>query len=215
MKLTNQETNIINFLQGKSKVAFEELAQFTKEPTKVKLKTIKKIISDIKKKHKDNNIPLPFNCEFYSLITNQKDIMSEKVIHNQQTLVKLERKKIISDPTLLSPHIQAGVHVAVQAALNDFSINKFNNQVLSKSGWHTLNEDDFQIFQYFFQNIEKIITLEELRDKVVFPLYGSKMPARWFSTIQRRINNIRKQIPETKNRLLTIKLENSSGYMLK
>ena len=51
VSLTEQDTKIIGYLQSRNlqDVAWEELAQFSKEPTTVKLNTIKKAVSEIKK----------------------------------------------------------------------------------------------------------------------------------------------------------------------
>jgi hypothetical protein len=41
LKITNQEQKIINYLEGKNEVAWEELAQFAKHPQEVKQKTLR------------------------------------------------------------------------------------------------------------------------------------------------------------------------------
>ena len=194
---TQQEEKIIAFLKERNEAFYEELAQFCKKPTEVKLNTIKKIISDIKKKCKDYNIECPFTTKL-SLIDNKAN--QEKIVVNGQSLTKIQRPLIIPD--------------TVKQCQKDFTIIKYNRQIRSKQGVRTLNEDDFFVFEYMYANPEKVISLDELRDKVVFPQYGSKLPARWWDVIQRRINNIRRAIPELSNRLLTVKIgANGTGYL--
>lgn len=211
MKLTQQEKLVIDFLSNKEVVFWEELAQFCKNPLTVKLRTVQKIVSDIKKKHKENNIDIPFNCSF-KVILDQKE---EKFIVNNnsmsefngQKLVQIKRKNnnIVSSPIKMGmPKIELP---------SDFIVKNHQRQVITKSGIYNLNEDDFFVFEYLFNNKHKFISLEELRDKVCFKNYGSKLPPRWFSSIQRRVGNIRNHIPELKNRILTAKQNNIHGYI--
>src|SRR5271170_5355278 len=101
MKLTPQEQNIVDFLIPKREAFWEELAKFCKEPSKVKLRTVQKIVSDIKKKHKDDDLQCPFNCKF-SYLSDPKHqesvfpppvfkVAEEKITFNGQQLVKLIR----------------------------------------------------------------------------------------------------------------------------
>jgi hypothetical protein len=202
--LTQQEINIVNFLKDKEEAYWEELAQFSKDPTRVKLKSIKRTVSEIKKKFKDNNFECPIKTKL-SLLSGKQMQKSEdtadKITVNNQQLVRVPR------PT---PAV-----IETKQCHKDFVINKFNRQIRSKDGIRTLNDDDFIVFEYIYSKPEKVITLEELRDEVVYPKFGSKTPARWFSAIQRRVNNIRRLVPELRNRLLTVKVGvNGSGYLL-
>jgi len=95
----------------------------------------------------------------------------------------------------------------------DFILKSFTHQIVTKSGIYALNYEEYEIFVYLYNNRNKFISLEELRDRICYPKYGSKLPARWFSAIQRRVSNIRNQIPESKNRILTAKQNNNSGYI--
>ncbi len=214
MKLSPQETKIIEFLSNKNEEFYEHLAQFTKDPQKTKLKTIKKIISDIKKKHKDAEQELPFTCTLTSMLatsvkTPKADPNKETVSFNGQTLTKILRNSKIE--TNLSVFETIG---AATDSKPDFSIHRNTRQVLTKSGYHGLNADDFEVFEYLYQNRGRAIPLEELRDKVCFPKFGSKTPNRWFDVIGRRINNCRRNIPEAKDKLLTVKMNNATGYQL-
>jgi hypothetical protein len=50
-----------------------------------------------------------------------------------------------------------------------------------------------------------LIGISELRDKVVYPNYGAKLPARWFDAIMRIVNHMRRQVIGLDGRLLTVK----------
>jgi hypothetical protein len=199
--LTQQEQNIINFLKDKPEAYWEELAQFSKDPTRVKLKSIKRAVSEIKKKYKDNNMECPIKTKLIRLSDQKIQDPETSIMINNQKLVKVSRPIIPQDTT--------------KQCQKDFVINKFNRQVRSKNGVRTLNDDDFFVFEYIYSNPEKVITLEELRDKVVYPQYGSKLPARWWDAIGRRVNNIRRLVPELRDRLMTVKVgQNGTGYLL-
>lgn len=226
VKLSPQETKIVEYLQNKQTEYWENLAQFAKNPTTVKLKTIQKIISDLKKKYKEDNANLPFNCELKSLIssvdngkfTPKADPSKETIVHNDQVLVKVRsqtkfaeaHKKLAEAVPLIKTEIQP---IASKPSVPDFTVKHFAHQVVTRTGIYNLNSDDFEVFEYLITRRGKVINLEELRDKVCFPNWGSKMPSRWFESIQRRINNIRRLIPETKHAILTVKLENTTGYL--
>lgn len=235
MRFTTQETKVITYLTGKKSAYWEELAQFCKDPGAVKLKTVKKIVSDIRKKFKDDNQACPFDCAFQELAltppVNEEKFkiasQSETVNHNGQTLVKVVRTSkptprigtlvfggepntgTIPNPVIIGADARKPYQI-------EFSIKKWQNQIITKSGIHNLSDEDFEVFEYLYNKHAEIVTLEELRDKVVFPLYGSKLPARWWDSIQRRINNVRRAVPELKNRIFTVKTENNgTGYLFK
>ena len=196
--LTAQEQNIVDFLKDKEEAYWEELAQFSKDPTRVKLKSIKRAVSEIKKKYKDNNMECPIKTKL-SLLSNKQMQKSEDAITvNNQILVKVPRPQVVD---------------TVKQCHKDFAINKFNRQIRSKDGIRTLNDDDFIVFEYIYSRPEKVITMEELRDEVVYPKYGSKLPARWWDSIGRRVNNIRRLVPELQNRLMTVKTGVGTGYI--
>src|SRR5277367_1876899 len=96
MKITAQEQNVIQFLSDRDEVFWEELVQFCKDPANVKLRTVQKIVSDIRKKFRDTNRACPFDCKFGHLndatFIKQVDVApKETVVHNGQTLTKLVR----------------------------------------------------------------------------------------------------------------------------
>lgn len=199
--LTTQEQHIVSYLHNKPVAFYEELAQFCKDPSRVKLKSIKRALSNIKKKYKDNNMECPINTKLI-LMNNNTPTTGDTITFNNQKLVRI--------PRAIVPTVDT-----TKQCQKDFQMIKFNRQVRSKQGIRTLNDDDFVVFEYMYANPEKVITLEELRDQVVFPQYGSKTPARWFSVIQRRVNNIRRAVPELRDRLLTVKVgANGTGYLL-
>lgn len=93
----------------------------------------------------------------------------------------------------------------------DFAIDiVYSKKVRTKYGLHQLNDNEWDVFKYFYDNVGRLIPLSELRDKIVFPNYGSKLPARWFDSIMRVVNNIRKQIIGIDKRLLTVKSSETS-----
>lgn len=247
MHFTTQEQHVIQYLCGREEVFWEELAQFCKDPINVKLRTVQKVVSDIKKKYRTMHKKCPFECKFGYLgeHVDEPAIEKETVIHNGQTLTKvirppqytpegypkgnprfdheaknaLERtKKDLKRGEEFQKELRKEFdkQEATPQHQVDFSLKKYDHKVVSRSGIHSLSDDDFDVFAYLYDNHEKIITIEELRDKVVYPLYGSKLPARWWDSIQRRINNVRRAVPELKNRIFTVKTENNgTGYLFK
>jgi len=220
MKLSPQEQNIIQFLIPKKEVYWEELAQFCKNPQTVKLKTIKKIISDLRKKFNEQNISIPFSCSFKLMLNKEEQKITktkETVNFNGQTLVRVTFNK--NNKTTKIESVETPLEIPKPSVLPkldikpEFTIKPYSRQVITRSGIYTLSEAEFEIFDYMHTNINRFISLEELRDKICYPKFGSKLPARWFSAIQRRIGNIRQHIPETRNKLLTAKLNNNSGYI--
>lgn len=222
MKLSQQENQVLGFLSSRQEVYWEELVQFCKNPALVKLKTIKKIVSDLKKKYRENNVPAPFNCSFKLLgVPSEQPKMIQtdtSVDFNGQKLVQVKRtivahSKPNTTPIQHEPSTHQQVMESIKSIVPDFTIKNYTRQVLTKSGMYALNDDEFELFNYFYNNPNRFVSLEELRDRVCYPKYGSKLPARWFSAIQRRIGNIRHHIPETRNRLLTAKQNANSGYI--
>ena len=200
--LTEQEHKVAEFLSTRQNAYWEELLQFCKSPTTTKLGTLKHIVSDIKKKFREAGMDCPFSTTL-SLMTpaEENPASSEAIVVNGQTLVKVPKPQPVVDNA--------------KACQKDFIIDKYNKRIRSKEGVRVLNDDDFEVFEYLWQHPETVVSLEELRDKVVYPQFGSKLPPRWFYAIQRRVNNLRRTIPELKDRLLTVKLNNGSGYLLK
>ncbi len=205
LKLTNQEVNIINYLKANANVSWEELVQFAKDPQTVKLKTIKKAVSEIKRKYAAAGLPVPFDTKFSSLaeITpkqiintthlDKEDFLGLPVISNtKQTLVKVV-KVPEAKPTKLPAQI-------------DFAPDPLGfKKVVTKFGSYQLNDSEWDMYKYFYNNVGKLISLSELRDQVMFPNYGSKLPARWFDAIMRVVNNLRRQVKGLDTRLLTVK----------
>lgn len=204
LKLTNQEVNIINYLKSNQTVAWEELAQFAKEPQTVKLKTIKKAVSEIKRKYTAAGLPVPFNTTFSSLAEGK-----------QLPLSRMPKKDLLGYPTIESDTNQTLVKVVRvpttptdtrHQAQKDFSPDPLGfKKVVTRNGACQLNDNEWDMYKYFYNNVGKLITISELRDNVMYPNYGSKLPARWFDAIMRVINNLRRQVKGLDTRLLTVK----------
>lgn len=96
IKITKQEQDIINHCSGKTFVPWEELAQYAKEPQTVKLKTLQKAVSDLKKKYRDANLPVPFDCSFKSLVDveqKKKQTPAPPPPSGEQKLVQIRMTK--------------------------------------------------------------------------------------------------------------------------
>lgn len=213
LKLTQQKQSIINYLSTRAEqVAWEELAQFAKDPANVKLKTIKRAVSEIKRKYAEANLPLPFNCEFISL-SNQKEereVMANVVnISNskpEQILVQVKRTPegnlVRDDANMLAAHV-------------DFKLDKYNEAVKTKYGSHRLSEEAYKIFALLHAYAGKPVTQEQLKD-LIFPLAGSKLPHNWATRISGRLTEIRKNIPGIKQmgRLSSVNNGYAAAYML-
>lgn len=222
INLTNQEIKIVNYLINKDAVYWEELSQFAKNPQSVKLKTIKKVVSEIKRKYISANLTIPFNVKLTDLSLKDKDIVNglgavyfdgmnalietfnkDEVKNMPQNLVQVKRTPdhnvmvVTSGSNILPAHI-------------DFVLDRNTKRVKTKLGYHKLNDSEWEMMKYFHTNVSKLITISELRDKVTYPQYGSKLPARWFDAIMRTVNNLRKQVPGLNNRLLTVKSTETS-----
>jgi hypothetical protein len=219
--LTEQETKLLKFLSNKEIAYWEELAQFSKSPTTVKLKTIRKSVSELRRKFTSAHLPVPFSCQFQSMATtangNKRTPSAspnkETMIFNGQTLVKIKSSASPPRPSLALVSAEAVMpKITPKSDPNLFQVNHIAREVLTRSGKYRPNIEDFEILEYLFQQ-KRFVSLEELRDKVVYPNFGSKTPTRWFNSIQSRVNNIRRQIPEAKNRILTVRCDMMTGYL--
>lgn len=205
LKLTPQEQKVIRYCTGKDEVNYEELAQFSKDPKSVKLSTIRKIISDLKKKFVDANLPIPFDCKFSTLVKEMK--IESKAEESKQVLVKVVKTPsgnvVPDDGTSLFAHV-------------DFKLDKNYRKVKTRNGSIELGPQEWEIFSYLHSHAEKPVSLEELKE-VVYPKWGSKTPHNWADSISRSLTKIRKNIPELKmnGRLLTITSMQGTSYMLK
>jgi hypothetical protein len=202
-KLTTQETKIINYLQSKNntEVAWEELAQFAKDPQNVKRKTVQKSVSEIKRKYTSDGLAIPFNVKFISLL----DIAESTPLQTEQKLVQIKKT---TGGNMMIVNEKKNIH---QAQV-DFVLDPSLRRVRTREGLYQLNDNEWYMMEYFNRNIGRLITLSELRDKVVYPNYGSKLPARWFNSIMSIINNLRRQVPGLDKRILTVK-SNETSYL--
>jgi hypothetical protein len=211
VKLTSQETNVIAFLATKSDgpIHWEELAQFAKDPQTVKLKTIQKVISDLKKKYLVAGVAFPYNGKFSALNPSKEepkvpqtigDLIKEKLAEKQeQTLVQIKRTPA---GTLVKVDSTDGAKPMAQV---DFVLDPNTRRVRTRYGFHLLNEREWDVMKYLHANVGRVIAISELRDKVVYEKYGSKLPPRWFDHIKAIIGNLRAQVPGLRDRVLTVK----------
>lgn len=221
INLSEQEEKVNAFLMTRDNgfVAWQELAQFAKSPQNVKLRSCQKMVSEVRRKLKAAGMEVPWNVRFYSLTDanqplNGDDIEIAPTIEavvikkmeeapKQQVLVQVKRTPS-GNPMIVN---QAKPTLAAHI---DFKLDIFTKSVMTRSGKHKLNDNEWNMFRYIHENAGRILSISELRDKVAFPQYGSKLPARWFDSIMRVINNLRRQVPELKDRLMTVKKEETS-----
>lgn len=208
VKLTGQETKVVAFLttKGDGPIHWEELAQFAKDPQTVKLKTIQKVISDLRKKYLVADVPFPYNGKFISLNLPPKtpqtigELIKEKLEEKrEQTLVQIKRTPA---GTLVKVDSADGAKPMAQV---DFVLDPNTRRVRTKYGFHLLNEREWDVMKYLHANVGRVISISELRDKVVYEKYGSKLPPRWFDHIKAIIGNLRAQVPGLRDRVLTVK----------
>lgn len=217
VKLTEQETKVVDYLVPRTgkQVYWEELAQFAKDPQSVKIKTVKKTVSEIRRKYAAVGVAEPFNVSFATLTQTEEPKAEEKPV---QTIGDLIKEKLGQNLNLSQNLVQikktpAGNTIVVDGKNNtnqlpaqvDFVLDRNTKRVKTKFGSHLLNDTEWEVFKYIHSNAGRIIAISELRDKVVFEHYGSKLPARWFDSIMRIINNMRRAIPGLERRLLTVK----------
>lgn len=196
LKLSNQEAKVIAFLTASTAniVHWEELVQFAKDPEMVKLKTIQKLISNLKRKYFLAGSPFPFNGKFKIM-----DIKQELVDDKKQVLVQV---KNTPDGRVVRMDSTDGNKPTAQI---DFVLDPLQRRVKTKYGAHLLNEREWEMMKYLHANVGKVIRISEFRDKVVYEKYGSKLPPRWFDSIKTIIGNLRAQVPGLKDRIMTVK----------
>jgi len=199
VKLTTLEKKVIDFLIAKnnSTVYWEELVQFAKDPQSVNRKTVLKWISEIKRKFANANTPLPYAVSFTSMMVPPLPA-TLTIGELKQNMVQIKRTP---DGNIMRINPASPTHPAHV----DFVLDRNTRRVRTKAGIFQLNENEWNVFKYIHENVDKMITLSELRDQVVFPQYGSKLPARWFDAIMRIVNNLRRQVIGLNGRLLTVK----------
>lgn len=194
LSLTTQELNVIRYLSAlkETEIPWVVLAQFSKDPKTVKYKSIQKVISEIKRKYKGVGIPLPFTVS----VTNTVEAATVQAPATQ-TLVQVKRTPG-GNTVIVGSNTQSAAQI-------DFALNLNTKSVKTKFGSHKLNDNEWYMFKFLHENAGTLIKISTLRDKVMFPNYGSKLPARWYDSIMRVINNMRRAIPGLDKRLLTVK----------
>jgi hypothetical protein len=214
LKLSPQYEKIIAFCAGKEKVNFEELVQFSKDSGNVKLKTMQRAVSDIRKIFKDHSLPDPFTCKFGVLVETKKPVVLTLVpaVPQEQELVRMRitkgGRKVRADD--LTPDI-----------LIDYVIDKQYKHIKTYNGTFNLSPDEWEVFCYFHENHGKRISIEELRDKVVYKNYGTSTPHHWADSIKRILGGLRTKIPglkckenRSKDRLVRVTCGDISYYVL-
>jgi DNA-binding response OmpR family regulator len=198
VRLTVQEQAIYSYIVTRPNriVYLEELAQFAKDPPSVKCKTIQKTVSEIKRKFKVAGWLDPFANKLFASMAQET---SQAITPPATTQAMVQVR-----PTPDGNMVRVSGPGAAHPAQVDFIIDRLSKSVRTKYGSHRLNDAEWDVFKYVHENVGRLIPLSELRDQVVYPLWGSKLPARWFNAIQQRINNLRRQITSLNGRLLTI-----------
>jgi len=200
VRLTAQEQAIRDYVVSRpSRIVYlEELAQFAKDPQNVKCKTIQKTVSEIKRKFKVARQPDPFGNKLFASLAQETLQVTAPPPASTQAMVQVK-------PTPDGNMVRVSGAKAAHPAQVDFIIDRLTKSVRTKNGSHRLNDSEWDVFKYLHENVGRLITLSELRDKVVYPQYGSKLPARWFDSIMRIVNNLRRQVVGLDKRLLTVK----------
>jgi hypothetical protein len=233
-KFTAHELKVIDYLAPRSNVYWEELAQFAKDPQSVKLKTIKKTVSEIKRKCTEAGSPIPFNVVFFSMLDKQEEKPVEETFADEnifitpdndgtipvspeltktQNLVKLIRSTPVVPSVPAVSNQTTTTPTSEPAVLSEFRIDRNYKSVRTKYGNHLLNDREWDVFKYFYANVGRVIPQSELKEKVTFAQWGSKTPARWFNIIGGIIGRLRRQVPGLNNHLLTVKGVVETGYL--
>jgi len=216
LNLTPVEEKVLDFLISRNDgaVYWEELVQFAKDPQNASRKTALKWVSELKRKYALAGKILPFRVTFSSMLDSKPAPLQVAVAQPQAIGDLIKQQLTIKNGQQTLVKLQRPVPQVPQAHL-DFVLNKFDRSVRTKLGIFKLNENEWNVFKYIHANVDKMITLSELRDEVVFPQYGSKLPARWFDSIMRIVNNLRRQITGLNGRLLTVKGPAETTYLFK
>lgn len=209
LRLTDQEIKVVNYLSPltEKEIPWDLLAQFSKNPNTVKYKSIQKVISEIKRKYRDAGLPIPFKVNIRHTTLDEKVAVVMAPSSVQSTVQNLVQVKKTPGGNIM---IVGSTNTPQSSAQIDFALNVLTKSVRTKSGQYKLNDNEWYIFKYFHENSGRLINISELRDKVMFPNYGSKLPARWLDAIMRVINNLRRQVHGLDKRLLTVKSEETS-----
>lgn len=205
LRLTGQEIKVVNYLSplSEKEIPWDLLAQFSKDPESVKYKSIQKVISEIKRKYKEAGLPVPFKVNIRHTTLDEK-VDAALAVPPVQNLVQVKRTPAGN------VMVVGSTNTPQSSAQIDFALNVLTKSIKTKSGQYKLNDNEWYMFRYFHENPGRIIKISELRDKVSFPNYGSKLPARWFDAIMRVVNNLRRQVHGLDKRLLTLKSEETA-----
>lgn len=187
--ITEQDAKVLNHLVGKSEVFIEDLAPLTKTGT-TKVDSLRKIVSDLKRKYILSGLPVPFNCKIISRQNNNSVPQQDQPIQVRKT--RGGRLVPVANTT-------PDAHI-------DFVLEPYYRRVKTRNRVANLSDREWEVFVYFYNNVGKKISLEELRNDVVYKHFGSKTPHNWADSIRTTIGKLRQNIPElkTENRLSTL-----------
>lgn len=208
-RLTKQEERIVNYCAGKAKVYWEELAQFAKEPTSVKLKTLRKTVTDLKKKYRDANLPSPLTCEFVFLTTPDSKLAQPVTVESAPE-PKLVQLRITRGGNRVSQdNKQPDLHI-------DFQLVPYYKRVKTRTNTINLSDNEWELFTLFHSNPAVMFSMEEIKN-IVYKHFGDKTPHNWAEAIKRTLGKLRTNIRELKtdNRLVTVMGGNTTYYMMK
>lgn len=201
---TKQEEQIIKYCAGKTKIHWEELAQFAKDPTSVKLKTLRKAVTDLKKKYRDANLPSPLTCEFVFLEASEPQPPTPA-----------------PEPKLVQLRITRGGNRVPQDNKQhdlqiDFQLVPYYKRIKTRTNTINLSDNEWELFTMFHSNPEVMFSMEQIKN-VVYKHFGDKTPHNWSQSIKRTLTLLRTNIKELKsdNRLVTILGGNTTYYMMK
>lgn len=217
LKITNQEAQIITHCAGKEVVSWEELAQYAKEPTTVKLKTLQKAVSDLKKKYRDANLPMPLNCSFVSLVSlpaDQETKPSPVPVATTQLQADAKPEQKLVQLRITRGGNRVPADDKTPDAHIDFKLEPFHKRVRTRTNIINLSDNEWELFKLFHSNLGKKFSVEDLKD-VVYKNFGSKTPHNWADAIGGTLTKLRTNIRElkTNDRLLTIRGSNITYYM--
>lgn len=196
---TPQEQKFIEYLKSHETATWDDLRKLCKNADNTQIKTVKRVVSDIKAKFKSKNQNLPWTAQISEATPIQKE-PEQKIIELRRTIGGNVIDKSINIPD----------------AQIDFKMDNVWKTIKTKSGTIKVSTPEWEIFEHLLINAEKQVSIHDLKE-VLFKNFGSKTPANWAEVISRTLTKLRKNIPELKKdeRLLTVTSTNTTFYMIK
>ncbi len=215
--LTEQDKNLVNYLTGKDEVSWEELAQFAKSPTTVKRKSLLRAVSDLRKKYADAGLAAPFNCRFFDLGTMPSANAPSQPVKAVAVVVAppvVQMRKTIGGKLVRADDTKPDLHHDFQLSKGANCDGSPNYQIKTKAGWVRLPESAYELLEIFYASPGVAFSKEDLKNKL-WPQWGSRTPPSWAGNLTHRMTDLRTCVPEMKTRLLTIRVNNDTSYMMK